>query len=359
MMNEVSNVVQKAFDWLEKTSYPKTGFEHSFDENRMKEAVKALYSFGEVFDDSMLEYAKKMGWPEKAIDKIKKKFNDAANGKLKYRDYSESFFREHWKIEESDLRPREHLDSIESCNLWGGKKVVWKNLKRVNILVGINGSGKTTFLNHLYDFISGENFKADVAINALPNRLSPVTYIRAIDNSLVDKKKNESVLTRQLELAINQNPKAPSFFNYRLRALDALEKANLIHENIKNFFDCVNRFFEETEKSIAISSNPARLFFKTKIGGEIDIDQLSSGEKQLLYILLQVFLQEKKKSILIMDEPEISLHISWQQKLIDVICEMNPDCQLIVATHSPSIFGKGWGENIVYMENITKDSAEN
>ena len=98
--------------------------------------------------------------------------------------------------------------------------------------------------------------------------------------------------------------------------------------------------------------------FKTKTGGEIDIEQLSSGEKQLLYILLQVFLQEKKKSILIMDEPEISLHISWQQKLIDVICEMNPNCQLIVATHSPSIFGKGWSENIVYMEDITKDSAE-
>ena len=358
MMNDVYNVVKKAFAWLEQTSYPKTGFEHPLDENRMKESVKVLYSFGEIFDEAMFEYAKKIGWPEKAIEKIKKKFNDAANGKIKYRDYSESFFREHWKIEASDLRPIEHLNSIESCNLWNGKKIVWEKLKNVNILVGINGSGKTTFLNRLYDFISGENRKIDLTINPLPNRVAPITYVRAIDNSLVDKKKNESVLTKQLELAINQNPKAPSFFNYRLRALDAPELANLILDNINRFFNFVNSFFEETGKTVAVSSIPARLFFKTKTGGEIDIEQLSSGEKQLLYILLQVFLQEKKKSILIMDEPEISLHISWQQKLIDVICEMNPNCQLIVATHSPSIFGKGWCENIVYMEDITKDSAE-
>lgn len=189
-MNDVYNVVKKAFAWLEQTSNPKTGFEHPRDETRMKESIKALYSFGEIFDDSLLEYVKKIGWPEKVIEKIKKRFNDAANGKLKYRDYSESFFREHWKIEESDLRPKEHLDSIESCPLWNGKEIVWEKLKNVNILVGINGSGKTTFLNHLYDFISGENRKIDLTINTLLNRVAPVTYIRAIDNSLVDKKKN-------------------------------------------------------------------------------------------------------------------------------------------------------------------------
>jgi len=59
MMNDVYNVVKKAFAWLEQTSYPKTGFEHPLDENRMKESVKALYSFGEIFDEAMFEYAKK------------------------------------------------------------------------------------------------------------------------------------------------------------------------------------------------------------------------------------------------------------------------------------------------------------
>lgn len=359
MKNYISNVVKKAFDWLGQTSYPETGFSHPLDETRMKETVKTLYSFGENFDEAMLEYANKLGWPPKAIESIRKKFDDASNGKIKYKEYSEAFFREHWKIDDSDLRPKEHISSIESCSLWNGRKISWNNLQKVNILVGINGSGKTTFLNRLYDYISGENQKRnDMAVNPVRNRLGPVTYIRAIDNSLVDKKKNESVLTRQLELVVNQNPKTHSFFNYRLRALDNPQNANLILKNIEDFFALVNSFFAETGKRIAVSSNPARLFFKTPNGGEIDIDKLSSGEKQLLYILLQVFLQEKQTSILMMDEPEISLHISWQQKLIDVICEMNPNCQLIVVTHSPSIFGKGWGDKIVYMENITKVDAE-
>lgn len=359
MKNKVSKVVEKAFGWLGQTSYPEAEFSHSLDESRMKESILTLYSFGEVFDDELSAYLIGLGWPKKAIEMIRKRFDDAASGKLKYKAYSEAFFREQWMIVESDLRPKEPLYSIESCNLWNGRKVVWKDLKDVNILVGINGSGKTTLLNRLYDYANGVNQKKNsLVITPLRNRLAPVTYIRAIDNSLVDKKKNESVLTRQLELVINQNPKTPSFFNYRLRALDDLKIADLIHTSIKAFFDIVNSFFAETGKNIEVSSNPARLFFKTKIGGEVDIDQLSSGEKQLLLILLQVFLQEKKKSILIMDEPEISLHIGWQQKLIDVICNMNPNCQLIIATHSPSIFGKGWGANIVYMEDIIKNDSE-
>lgn len=358
-MNKVSKVVEKAFGWLGRTSYPETGFSHPLDENRMKESVLALYSFGEVFDDALSAHLHGLGWPEKAIEMIRKRFDDAASGKLKYKEYSEAYFRDHWGVDETDLRPKELLSSIESCELWNGRKVFWNDLKNVNILVGINGSGKTTLLNRLYDFANGVNQKKNsLVITPFRNRLAPITYIRAIDNSLVDKKKNESVLTRQLELVINQNPKTPSFFNYRLRALDDVKNADFIQENIKLFFDIVNCFFAETGKKIEVSSNPARLFFKTKIGGEVDIDQLSSGEKQLLLILLQVFLQEKKKSILIMDEPEISLHIGWQQKLIDVICNMNPNCQLIIATHSPSIFGKGWGANIVYMEDIIKNDSE-
>ena len=53
-----------------------------------------------------------------------------------------------------------------------------------------------------------------------------------------------------------------------------------------------------------------------------------------------------------MDEPEISLHISWQSKLIDTIRNLNPNCQLILTTHSPSIFAKGWQDRIIYMEDL-------
>ena len=55
-----------------------------------------------------------------------------------------------------------------------------------------------------------------------------------------------------------------------------------------------------------------------------------------------------------MDEPEISLHIRWQREIIDRMRQINPFCQIIIATHSPSMFGTGWGDKVVYMEDIIK-----
>jgi len=80
--------------------------------------------------------------------------------------------------------------------------------------------------------------------------------------------------------------------------------------------------------------------------------QLSAGEKQILIILLKVILQENEPAILLMDEPELSLHLPWQFKLIELIQRLNKQCQIIIATHAPCIFSKGWRDKIIKMEDI-------
>ena len=85
---------------------------------------------------------------------------------------------------------------------------------------------------------------------------------------------------------------------------------------------------------------------------KIQLDQLSSGEKQILLILTTVFLQEEKPNVLLMDEPEISLHITWQDRLIELIRKLNPNCQLILTTHSPNIFANGWEDKIVFIQDL-------
>ena len=85
---------------------------------------------------------------------------------------------------------------------------------------------------------------------------------------------------------------------------------------------------------------------------KIQLDQLSSGEKQILLILTTVFLQEEKPAVLLMDEPEISLHITWQDRLIELIRKLNPNCQLILTTHSPNIFANGWEDKIVFIQDL-------
>ena len=53
-----------------------------------------------------------------------------------------------------------------------------------------------------------------------------------------------------------------------------------------------------------------------------------------------------------MDEPEISLHVDWQIQLLDVIYELNPNCQVIVSTHSPSMILNGWQSSVENISNL-------
>ena len=89
-------------------------------------------------------------------------------------------------------------------------------------------------------------------------------------------------------------------------------------------------------KSMTFSS--AGIEVRTTDGEEIGLSSLSSGEKQSLRIFIDVLRAEK--NTLLIDEPEISLHVDWQRKLIASMRQLNPDTQLIVATHSPEIMAE-------------------
>jgi predicted ATPase len=54
----------------------------------------------------------------------------------------------------------------------------------------------------------------------------------------------------------------------------------------------------------------------------------------------QALLQDCKPTTFIADEPELSLHVLWQERLVECVRELNPAAQIIFATHSPDIVGK-------------------
>ena len=69
---------------------------------------------------------------------------------------------------------------------------------------------------------------------------------------------------------------------------------------------------------------------------------MSSGEKQIFIIFASLIfgLKNNKSGIYIIDEPEASLHLKWQREFVSSILEINPNIQLIFATHSPEIVGR-------------------
>jgi ABC-type cobalamin/Fe3+-siderophores transport system ATPase subunit len=225
--------------------------------------------------------------------------------------------------------------------LWGKYDVSIIANEDVNIIVGINGSGKTTLLNEIYK----------LALENLEDK-NQVIYVPSIDNiAMRDKRKTSNALTQDLEFYMFDMKTGPSMMYYRMSMIDAsAEKQAEMKARIEDFRSVINGLFQETEKQIEIEGNKFNIVSKGQI---LPIDALSSGEKQILLIMLRVFLLEGKESYVLLDEPENSLDISWQYKLIDTLTKLNPNAQFFITTHSPSIFGAGWGDKIIYMEDVT------
>lgn len=139
----------------------------------------------------------------------------------------------------------------------------------------------------------------------------------------------------------------------RINSNSSITKAELdkINERKNLFISLVNECFAETGKTL--SNDTTKLVFLKDNAIGIYPKELSSGEKQLLIILLTVLLERGEEYILMLDEPEISMHISWQYKLIDMILQLNPNVQIVLTTHSPMIFSDGWGDKAIHMEDIT------
>lgn len=116
---------------------------------------------------------------------------------------------------------------------------------------------------------------------------------------------------------------------------DAERDKREIFKPINEFLGWLHKFVEKKE---FILGSEGKLLVKIRdTDQELGIEQLSSGEKQLLILLTETLLQENQPFIFIADEPELSLHIEWQEKLLAAIRSLNNNAQLIMATHSPEI----------------------
>ena len=127
-----------------------------------------------------------------------------------------------------------------------------------------------------------------------------------------------------------------------------IEELTTLYAPKNLFIKIIDELFISTGKVID-TSNSKLSFRILEDDRMISIYQLSSGEKQMLYILWKVLLQDQKPYILFLDEPEISLHVDWQESLINKIRLLNPNCQVIIATHAPSVILDGWQP---YVRNI-------
>lgn len=103
------------------------------------------------------------------------------------------------------------------------------------------------------------------------------------------------------------------------------------------FLNVINSFFPSEKKIIFSKENQLLIQIR---GDSHPLDILSSGEKQMIILLGECFLIDDNEAIYIADEPELSLHVRWQDKIVDALVALNPNAQYIFATHSPDIVGR-------------------
>lgn len=117
----------------------------------------------------------------------------------------------------------------------------------------------------------------------------------------------------------------------------------IVNQPISKFISTINKFIntESNKKEICIDGG-GEIYLKTPHKSHIDLYQLSSGEKQIVtfFAYLLFGLQDTNQSLFIVDEPELSLHLQWQRQFVDTLLTLNPEIQLIFATHAPEIIGK-------------------
>jgi len=261
----------------------------------------------------------------------------------------------------------EYIRRIEIDALWSGKKhIVWTLDPHVNVLSGINGVGKSTILNKV---VKSVNTNGDVTNHLLkgvhllmePEDASHIRYdiIRSLDSPVLDLETMSHVdarITSALDFQLYHLQR--KYLDYQVnignRIIAELQQGNTdaaqqLSQPKKRFQDIVDELFAETGKKIVRTENEIRF---SQIGETLVPYQLSSGEKQMLAILLTVLVEDGQPHVLFMDEPEVSLHIEWQKRLIDLVLELNPNVQIILTTHSPAVIMSGWMDKVTEVNDI-------
>ena len=319
-----------------------------------------------------------------------------------------------------------YIKKVEIENLWNKYDIEWNLNEDVNILAGMNGSGKTTILSLIAGTINakleanivdnvkiifnndkyityrqikdtiqnlvkkskkdkfirqyikelkqseGNDFRKIHSVNGgifsfenlqitseeLQKTLG-ISIVTAFDKPLKDyesvrKLTNDNVTTElDVQIFLLQKQYLEYQINIGKQAIKLLSNQKLTESKVDFkkdlFLDTIDVLFEHTDKKIDRNEN--ELVFK--LGEQVLTPyMLSSGEKQLIIILLTALIQEDRNFVFLMDEPEVSLHTDWQEKLIGNIRKLNNNAQIIIATHAPSVVVDGWMDKIFEIPEI-------
>ena len=313
-----------------------------------------------------------------------------------------------------------YISSIRIQNLFGNQQLKWDTFTDVNILGGVNGSGKSTILKSCYALLK-DGFILDEKLAKLSDgieikfvngytfhwskqKLETIEYQREegfeyyLNNNSINK---DGFLALQKIRIFANNGKTISFkdlsksihvslinsFEQRIFAQEKMQLSEgndrtyldyLIHEQIFKRNSTFTGILEKVIKIAFRQQDFTQLMQQKEIGSFLSLyytlqrfmtdysvlidnqirmqrkdnpehilsyEALSMGEKQLVLLMLMVTNTVQEPCIFFMDEPDLGMHVEWKEKLIHEIRELNPNMQIILSTHAPSMI-EGWQNRV-------------
>jgi len=139
--------------------------------------------------------------------------------------------------------------------------------------------------------------------------------------------------SKVLLVYLKDTEKKLSFFDNLLAKIELFTK--ILNEHRFTF----KQIFVNREKGF---------YFKNSNGKELSLIDLSSGEQHEVILLYELIFNSKPNTLVLIDEPELSLHISWQKEFLKDIIKIIElqNVQVIIATHAPAIINDRW--DLVY-----------
>lgn len=244
--------------------------------------------------------------------------------------------------------------------------------KRKNRVLNLTNSLKNHLMISAFDgsitldsLTSGVRYKLNLAqIEKAESRVSD--YFKNFEQNTLSQKEGQTITNyfSQLKFITKKYQSDPTNDSvkllYGLNANQFVKIRNLLKEfekfeqqslkamaEIQTYLDTLNHFFKDSAKKIIFKEDTSEISFNNldKDGNALtkfkDIKFLSSGEQQILILFTYIAFNSTDGKVFIIDEPELSLHIKWQEDFLEKLEKITPSStQLLLATHSPILANK-------------------
>lgn len=254
------------------------------------------------------------------------------------------------------------------------------------VIAGINGTGKTTLLLAIFTIITtkieytGLHFSLTLDISHLPGHKDSKKIVLPPDGKIIPRNIFPPYIFRDKFNDIEEKIRPriiymPTEINFEELKVETLSFSspysfqNVLNQpairNVPSFIASVinsevfknpdlpakkaidkvcneiNALFDILEidaQMMGLNPEGEKLpIFKNSAGKIFNINELSSGEKQLFVRTMALRMLNANNSIILIDEPEISMHPKWQQRIMKVYENIGENNQIIAATHSPHV----------------------